>query len=69
MNPQETTVQQGITIESARAEVNDFIHRVYGWMGIGLIVTSIVAYVVANTPELIMFFVGNRFVFLRASYY
>ncbi|MDB5258940.1 MAG: hypothetical protein JWO73_148 [Candidatus Taylorbacteria bacterium] len=71
MNPQETAPQpqiqqqvpQGITIESAHAETNDFIHRVYGWMGIGLVVTSIIAYVIGNTPSLTNAILGNRLVF------
>jgi len=40
-----------------------FIHRVYGWMCGGLAISAIVAYLVAITPAVAEFILGNRIVF------
>lgn len=46
------------SIENAR-----FIQRVYSWMTIGLLLTAVVAYFVAITPEAINLIFSNRWVF------
>jgi FtsH-binding integral membrane protein len=43
--------------------VSAFLARVYGWMGIGLGITAIVAYLVASSPALTEALIGNRLVF------
>jgi len=51
------------TQEQAQVRVNSFVRSVYNWMGIGLSLTGVTAYVVANSPSLLgMLFqvVGNR---------
>jgi hypothetical protein len=51
------------TQEQAQVRVNSFVRSVYNWMGIGLALTGVTAYVVANSPSLLgMLFqvVGNR---------
>lgn len=40
-----------------------FIHRVYGWMCVGLIVSAAVAYWVAVTPVIAQVVIGNEIVF------
>lgn len=41
-----------------------FIHRVYGWMCLGLIISGAVAYWVAITPAVAEIVIGNEIVFL-----
>src|SRR5437016_6177000 len=41
----------------------DFMHQIYGWMRIGLLLTAGVAYWVASTPTLAGFIIGNRLIF------
>ena len=44
-------------------ELAGFIQRTYGWMCIGLCATAIVAFIVAATPMLADFFLGNIWIF------
>lgn len=44
-------------------ELTGFIRRTYAWMCGGLLVTAIVAFIVAATPALTDFFVGNIWIF------
>lgn len=46
-----------------QTEVATFISKVYAWMFAALTVTAVVAYWVANTPELIQWVVGSKLVF------
>jgi FtsH-binding integral membrane protein len=41
-----------------------FIHRVYGWMCGGLVISAVVAYGVATTPAVAELIVGNMLVFV-----
>lgn len=54
---------QGITVDYAHAETNDFIHRVYSWMFFGLVVTGTIAYFVSTSATITNFIVGNVPVF------
>src|SRR5262245_42961390 len=42
---------------------NPFLRAVYGWMSIGLIITAVVAALVAATPALVTTIVSNRLLF------
>lgn len=55
----DTTIQ---TASSSLARV-DFMHKVYGWMALGLFVTAFAAYIVASSATLTQLILGNRFVF------
>jgi len=41
-----------------------FMRQVYGWMCAGLVTTAVVAYLVAATPVLARFFLGNEALFI-----
>src|SRR5690348_13122821 len=41
-----------------------FMSRVYFWMMLGLLVTSLVAYQVASTPSMMQYLVGHRFLII-----
>ena len=43
--------------------VSAFLTKVYGWMGIGLGITAVVAFVVAGSPTLVRMLVGNQLIF------
>ncbi|MFO8085320.1 MAG: Bax inhibitor-1/YccA family protein [Desulfobacterales bacterium] len=47
----------------AQVRVNSFIQGVYNWMALGLGLTGIVAFFVANTPSLLQMIVGNSLLF------
>lgn len=49
--------------EQTGAIQNEFIRRVYNWMGLGLATTAIAALVTVNTPALLKFVFGNQVVF------
>ena len=55
--------EQIITVEYARAEINNFIHRVYAWMTGGLAITGAIAYLVSNNDNLTQLILGNLFIF------
>ncbi len=40
-----------------------FMHAVYGWMCGGLLITAVIAYVVASTPVFAQFILGNELIF------
>lgn len=44
-------------------ELTGFIQRTYAWMSAGLLVTALIAFIVAITPAFINFFIGNIWVF------
>jgi len=46
-----------------RTMVNSFIQSVYNWMGIGLALTGVIAFFVANNPTLSDLILGNRILF------
>ena len=56
---------QTIQIADAQAQVrvNEFIRTVYNWMAIGLGLTGIVAFYVANSPALVKLVFGNQLLF------
>jgi FtsH-binding integral membrane protein len=43
--------------------VNEFVRSVYNWMAVGLGLTGLVAFYVANSPSMLQLIFGNRFVF------
>lgn len=43
--------------------VAEYITKVYGWMFLGLVLTSVVAYLTANSPALIQYLKANQRVF------
>ena len=52
-----------ISKEQEIAETKRFFVRVYGWMSMALIITGLVAFRTASSPEIISFIFGQRFVF------
>ena len=56
---------QTVSIPRDRSQVlvNDFIRSVYNWMALGLALTGIVAFYVANTETLRQLIFGNQLVF------
>ena len=50
--------QDAIAAEQAR-----FMTKVFGWMSVALAITGVVAYLVSNSPQLLQFVFGNRFIF------
>lgn len=46
-----------------QVRVNDFIRSVYNWMAIGLALTGLVAFYIANTPELLALIFRNQMLF------
>jgi FtsH-binding integral membrane protein len=46
-----------------QVRVNDFIRSVYNWMAIGLALTGLVAFYIANTPALLELVVRNQMLF------
>ncbi len=46
-----------------REMVNSFIQSVYNWMGIGLALTGVIAFFVANNPPLLQLIAGNPILF------
>ena len=54
---------QGYTLGNIAAAEKTFIQRVYGWMAAGLALTGVIAWVVANDPEMVRTIVLNPIVF------
>ena len=46
-----------------QTQVNEFIRSVYNWMAIGLGLTGLMAFYVANTPALQQLIFGNKILF------
>ncbi|MGD1975358.1 MAG: Bax inhibitor-1/YccA family protein, partial [Desulfobacterales bacterium] len=46
-----------------QVRVNEFIRSVYNWMAIGLGLTGLVAFYVANSPQLVKLIFGNQLLF------
>ncbi|MGD8882253.1 MAG: Bax inhibitor-1/YccA family protein [Desulfobacterales bacterium] len=46
-----------------QVRVNTFIRSVYNWMAIGLALTGLIAFYVANTPALLKLILGNQILF------
>ena len=51
------------TQAQTQVQVNSFVRSVYNWMALGLGLTGLVAYFVANTPSLVQLVFGNRMLF------
>jgi len=59
-----TPQYQSMDYSRARTEVlNAFMRGVYGWMGLGLGVTALAAFMTASTPAMMQFIFGNQIVF------
>lgn len=54
---------QQLSQEQIQVEQANFINKVYSWMSGALVITGLIAYYVANTPELINAIVGNKILF------
>ena len=54
---------QGYSQEQEIAETKRFFVRVYGWMTLALVITGLMAYKAAISPEIMQFIFGERFVF------
>ena len=50
-------------ISSQTKIINDYVQKVYFWMFIGLIITTITAYWVSQEPDLYNLILGNDIVF------
>lgn len=59
-NQLSTDTREQIGIKNFEAT---FINKVYNWMALALVVTGIVAYVTATTPQMIQAIVGSRLLF------
>jgi FtsH-binding integral membrane protein len=63
-NIQEAQMQSITTNQTqVQVRVNDFIRSVYNWMGIGLALTGLVAFYIANTPALLELIFRNQILF------
>ena len=51
----EAAMQQSSPISVPRVEINSVIRMTYMWLGLGLLVTMVTAYVVGNTPSMLEF--------------
>jgi FtsH-binding integral membrane protein len=49
--------------EAQVARISAFLGKVYGWMFLGLLITTATAFVVANSPFLIETLILNRILF------
>ena len=49
--------------DAAAERITAFLRKVYGWMGLGLAVTALVAFQVASSPTLLRQLVGNQLLF------
>ena len=52
-----------LSLNEIRDEQSDFIAKVYGWMTLALIITGVVAYGTASSPNLVNVILGNNFIF------
>lgn len=50
--------------QQAAAAVNTFVSKVFGWMGLGLLITAIVAVITASTPAMVNAIFGNQVLFI-----
>ena len=50
--------------EAATERITAFLRKVYGWMCLGLAVTALVAFQVANSPAMFRQLVGNQLLFV-----
>jgi uncharacterized protein len=53
-----------MTAEVPAERVSSFLQKVYGWMFLGLAVTAVVAFMVANSPTLLQYIFSNQFLFI-----
>lgn len=56
-------VGDSLALSRAEAEVRSLITRVYGWMAGGLVLTALVAMLVAATPALVVAIVATKWLF------
>ncbi|MFH1672697.1 MAG: Bax inhibitor-1/YccA family protein [Pseudomonadota bacterium] len=56
---------QSIPLERTQTQilVNEFVRSVYNWMAVGLGVTGLVAFYVANSPAMLKLIFGNKLIF------
>ena len=52
-----------VPVDARDERVGAFLSKVYGWMFVGLLITSVTAFAVASSPALIETFIVNRLVF------
>jgi len=54
-----------VSVKQTRSQVlvNDFVRSVYNWMAIGLGLTGVVAFAVANSPAMLQLVYGNQILF------
>lgn len=52
-----------VSAEISDERVSAFLTRVYGWMGVGLLITAVIAYAVASSATLVEAVIVNRMVF------
>ena len=53
-----------MTADIPAERITSFLQKVYGWMFIGLAVTAVVAFMVANSPTLRQYIFSNQFLFI-----
>jgi FtsH-binding integral membrane protein len=56
---------ESVTTQSTQVQlrVNAFVRSVYNWMGVGLALTGLIAFYVANSPGLLRYVYANRMIF------
>jgi FtsH-binding integral membrane protein len=56
---------QSMPLQRTQAQVivNEFIRSVYNWMAVGLGLTGLVAFYVANSPSMLQLIFGNKLIF------
>lgn len=52
-----------LTISAAAVEQQKFITKVYGWMGLALLITALVSWYVVGTPAITNYLLSNQFLF------
>jgi FtsH-binding integral membrane protein len=54
-----------VSVKQTRTQVlvNDFVRSVYNWMALGLGLTGVVAFAVANSPSMLQLVYGNKMLF------
>jgi len=63
MDTYETKSAYGVSSVGAAERVGNFLRAVYGWMFVGLAVTTVVAFGVAGSPTIVQTLVSNRLLF------
>ena len=55
---------EAVSTQSAQVQlrVNAFVRSVYNWMGLGLALTGLIAYMVSQSPDLLRYVYANRIV-------